>query len=235
MPKRGKNNLHYIYIALGFLVIAFLLYAFLRFYTSMNENKLANSIEADIQQLKQMDVKNNVCISSDEYEKLLQNVQCPKQNEQTQDNVSSSRDYKVLQDPLYPPLNRSDATTHNNLRAQIDQRNIYIPTNFQSHSDTYRVIGYLVNKEATQDVGGNNWKLFARQKDRNLADFYMIPANNNYDVKIQITSDMVVGEKLRDVYTVPNVVYFNSPMLNKSEYQFVELPKTDFTTDTKYI
>jgi hypothetical protein len=236
MARKQQSNLHLIYIAVGFLVLGILLYAITRFYIKYNENALASSIEDDVRHLKQMDEINKVCIPTEEYEKLLARVkqqQTPQQPSQQTYNVST-RDYRVLQDPLYPPLNRTDAVTHQSLENQIERRNMYVPTN--DALDTYRVVGYLVNKDATQDAGGNNWKLFARQKDRYMADFYMIPANNNYDIKIQITNDMLKGDKLRDVYTIPTSLTIDSPMLNKTPYQFVEIPKADLVgSGTRYM
>ena len=59
----------------------------------------------------------------------------------------------------------------------------------------------------------------------------MITANNNYDVKIQITDDIVVGERLRYIYSIPPSITFKSPMLNQTPYDFVEIPKADLTTE----
>lgn len=147
---------------------------------------------------------------------------------------SRSRDAKVLNDPLYPPLNRTDTVTHGSLETEVKDRNLYVPTRQQS--DEYRLVGYMVSNDATnKDNGGNSWKLFARQKDRNTSDFYMVPSNNNYDIKIPITDDMVVGRhKMRDVYDIPNQVKFKSPMLNETPYTFVDLPKADFVTSSTY-
>ena len=148
---------------------------------------------------------------------------------------SRDRDAKVLSDPLYPPLNRSDTITHNSLETAAKRRDMYVATN--DTRDEYRLVGYMVNNDASQkDMGGNSWKLFAREKDRNTSDFYMIPSNNNYDVKIPVNDDMVKGSyKVRDVYNIPKEVEFDSPMLNDSPYTFVQLPKADFTTSSTYV
>jgi hypothetical protein len=98
------------------------------------------------------------------------------------------------------------------------------------------MIGYITynNNDGQIDKGGNNWKMFGRMKDRNQGDYYIIPVNNNYDLKIPLTSDIIVGERLRDIYTIPNTLRFRSPMLNNNDYDYTELPKTDYT-NTRYV
>lgn len=172
-----------------------------------------------------------ICMSLSEYNKLKNNnifISNYKDNTKNDD-----RDYRVLEDQLYPPLNRSDTITQTNLRNNIDNRNMYVSTN--NSGDKYRLVGYLINQDIDKDAGGNNWKLFARQKDRHSSEFYMIPANNNYDVKIFIKDDIVVGERLRDIYSIPNNITFNSPMLGSSPYEFVEIPKADLSSSPEYI
>jgi hypothetical protein len=139
---------------------------------------------------------------------------------------AETRDRQVLADPLYPPLNRTDRRTFESVVHETNKRNINIPV--KDIGDTYRLVGYIINKDAQKDAGGNNWKLMARQKDRNEAEFYMIPTNRDFDVKVPLTPEVFVGQRFKDVYTIPKDVQFNSPMLNKSAYEFVELPKTSF-------
>jgi len=80
------------------------------------------------------------------------------------------------------------------------------------------------------DAGGNKWKLIARQLNRNQADFFLVPVDKNYDMKIMLNNDIVVGEKLRDVYSLPNQLTFKSPLLHNTPYDVVELPMTDFSS-----
>jgi hypothetical protein len=169
---------------------------------------------------------NAVCMTRLEYDNLLMKSQL----QQQQPPAPPSRDMQVLTNPLHPPLNRSETPTHNSLRNEVEARNLYVPTT-RDNLDRFRLVGYLTSKDATSsDSGGNNWKLFARQKDRHSAEFYIIPANNNYDIKVMLTDDVVKGTRLRDTYTIPNELSFNNPLLNKTPYEFVEIPKTDFTT-----
>lgn len=137
-------------------------------------------------------------------------------NNVIQDNLTSNmipwssdivqlRDRAVLDDPLYPPLNRQSMEPH----------------------DNYRFIGYLVNEEAKDDT----WKLFARSKNRNQAQFYASLANNNIDKKIVITDDMTrKGNRLRDLYNLPESVVIDHPLFSSQSYTVVENPKTDFNS-----
>lgn len=139
--------------------------------------------------------------------------------------VSPEKDYRVLYDPLQSPTNRSDSSTESHLRHEVEMRNFYVNT--RPSYDTFRIIGYLTNTDPEKDAGGNSWKLFARERDRNRAEFYIIPANNNYDIKLMIKDDMT-SPRLRDIYSIPDMIVFNHPMMNKTAYTFVENPKESY-------
>jgi len=163
-----------------------------------------------------------ICLSMQEYNKLLSKNNC-----NVEKNIIDieTRDRKVVQDQLYPPLNRSDNKTHSELVKNINNRSMYIQTN--GINDKYRLVAYVTNNAEEKDVGNNNWKLFARQKDRNISDFYMKPTDNNNDMKVPITDDIVVGDRLRYIYNIPKQITFNSPLFNKTPYNIVEIPKAD--------
>lgn len=139
-----------------------------------------------------------------------------------------NRDRKVLDDPLYPPLARTDEQTFNSVVREVNQGNLY--QNPVDSLDSFRLVGYLSSTDSVKDAGGNNWKLMARMKDRQHGEYYIIPANNNIDLKIPLTPDIVVSERLKDVYTLPKEMRFRSPMLNDGVYQYTEIPKTDFSS-----
>lgn len=186
---------------------------------------------------------NHVCIQKKDYETDPKREQTREQkiviikesSPSSPYQTTDTRDRRVLNDQLYPPLNRTDSMTFDGVVRETRNRNINVPSN-QTY-DSYRMVGYVKSKSVGQeqeiDAGGNSWKMMARQKNKNESDFYLIPTNNNYDLKIPITPDIVVGQRLRDVYTIPNEIQFKSPMLNQTPYQFIELPKTDFT-DPQY-
>ncbi len=139
----------------------------------------------------------------------------------SQNSYTHQRDLRVLNDPLYPALNRSDKGQFESVAIQTAHRNINIPTQ-SLHNDTYRLVGYLSNEE--DKIG--SYKLFGRQKDRNIGEFYIVPVNNMYDLKIQLTDDIMKGsDKLRNVDTLPNEIHFESPLLAKTPYLLTELPK----------
>jgi hypothetical protein len=133
------------------------------------------------------------------------------------------RDLRVLKDPLYPPVNRPERPIHDQVVNATNNRHINVAT--QPSYDAYQMVGYIVAQEGATDSGGGNWKLMARQKDRHQAEFYMIPANTNYDLKVPITKEIVKSERLRDIYTIPPEVTFDSPLLASVPYKYIELPK----------
>jgi len=190
---------------------------------------------------------NNICMNKKKYYKLLTKpCNLPKSSADKKNSFNNTidiieikeipditpvRDRLVLNDPLYPALNRTDRQTLNTVAYQTDVRNFNIPT--QDIGDSYHMIGYLTSTDPMNtDKGGNSWKLMGRKYNRNQADFYIIPINNNYDIKIPLTPDVIIGQRLNDIYTIPNEITFNSPFLNKTPYNFVELPKTNF--DNRY-
>lgn len=143
---------------------------------------------------------------------------------------SMDRDLRVLQDPLYPALNRSEYDVHNSVVTAIDEKQLYQSS--QRNNDRYRLVAYVTSTNGAgeeKDAGGNKWKLMARQALRNNADFFMVPVDRNYDMKVMLDNNIVVGEKLRDIYTIPKQLIFNSPLLHSTPYEVVELPMTDFT------
>ncbi len=137
-----------------------------------------------------------------------------------------TRDRRVLYDELYPGYARSASTNYD---PRLFRRYINLPT--QESSDTYRLVGYLTNASATIPT----WKLFGKQRYRNRADFYMTPAILGYDLKIQVTDEIVKSrEKLRDLDLIPDQITFASPLLDTSPYTFVELPKSELH-DMRYM
>jgi hypothetical protein len=135
------------------------------------------------------------------------------------------RDQAVISSPLYPPIGRTERPIFDNI-----QNHFNYPT--RDSQDTYRLIGYLVNK-TTEDLGSNVWRLFGRQKFRGSSqgEFYAIPSHGDrQDIKVQLEDSMFVGEKIRDIYALPNKVRINSPFFSSDEYDVVQLPKPDFTS-----
>lgn len=232
MVKKLKTTSPYIFLGICMLIVVLLVVAMYYMKDPISNINPPQYAHASVSPSPPQSDK--VCLSKNQYDSIMHQLE-QKQQATNVDDTSTvqNRDYRVIRDPLYPPLNRTDAVTHTRLQQNIDARNMYVPTN--DTQDTYRLVGYLINNDDTKDVGGNNWKLFARQKDRHTSDFYMVPTNNNYDIKIQIKDDMVSGERLRDLYTIPAKVTFNTPMLNKGSYDFVEVSPADLSTSSRYL
>ena len=149
-------------------------------------------------------------------------------------DAASRRDRRVLSDQLYPPLNRADARDYISVENEISRGRLY--QNPDSTYDSFRLIGFLSSSTAQEerDAGHNQWKLFGRMKNRNVGEFYIVPAHNSIDIKIPLTQDIVRGTTLRDVYTIPNELSFQSPLLNRSPYIVSELPKADLSSSAIY-
>jgi hypothetical protein len=175
------------------------------------------------------DTDGKVCLKQSEYKRMVGKESCKESAQNAMPVRNDDRDRKVLNDPLYPALNRSEFDVHNNTVSAIARKELYNTT--QEFTDRYRLVGYVTNTNENKDVGGNSWKLMARQKNKNQADFFMVPTNNNYDMKIMLNNDIVIGEKLRDVYTIPKQLVFKTPLLNDSPYEVTELPMNDFTSN----
>lgn len=138
------------------------------------------------------------------------------------------RDNKVLKDPLYPPLSRPERPIFDML-VDSQQRGLF---NYPSRGspDTFRLMGYLINKDEIKDIGNNTWKLFGRQKypGSSIGEFYAIPADDRKsDIKIKIKEDMMTGDKIRDIYSLPRYVKLKGLAFNDTTYEIIELDKSD--------
>lgn len=177
---------------------------------------------------KQTNQTSKVCMSVQDLKELQTKQHHDTATSKQSNTIDDSRDRRVLNDPLYPAVNRTEFNTHQGIVDKIKTKALYNTT--QEFTDRYRLVAYVTNHDENKDSGGNVWKLLARQKDRNRADFFMVPSNNNYDMKVMLNNDIIVGEKLRDVYTIPKQLQFKSPLLNETPYEVTELPMNDFTS-----
>lgn len=140
-----------------------------------------------------------------------------------------ARDRMVDEDRLYPPYDRN--TMGVSKQYLPEKLNGTFNTATRESDDEFRLIGYLSNNGTEADQGGNTWKLYARESYRGsgTAEFYVIPANRNYDIKLFINNKMLQSgsERLRGVYDIPSTLAFNHPMFSKEPYHLELLPKSD--------
>jgi len=212
-----NKHLFYIFSAIFLLLIMIIIYL-VYITANINTNKVKN------------ENNDKVCMTISEFNNFKK-VNSPINKINTEDTIE--RDRKVLDDDLFPPLNRGDTKSHTNLSNSISKRQFYVNT--QETGDTFRLVAYVSSTSDTKDSGNNNWKLFARQKDRHSSEFYMIPTDNTNDLKISINNDNVIGNNLRDIYDIPAQITFNSPLLNSDPYNVVEVPKADLARSADYI
>ena len=207
MFKKYTPHLLLLFILIiSFLIIYIVFYTELINITNKSEKNTNNANNANTTNIRCIPESEKICLTIEEYNKLLS----IKEKNNVEKNNVEIRDRKVVEDQLYPPINRADNKTH-------------------------RLVAYVTNNSEEKDAGNNNWKLFARQKDRNISEFYMKPTDNNNDMKVPITDSIVVGERLRDIYNIPKQLTLNSPLFNANPYNVVEIPKADLTNSSDYI
>ena len=198
-----------LFVMILIFVIGLILYIMNTYYNKNNDDK--------------------ICMKTSEFKRLNVSQQITSSELPRKINIDDSRDRRVLNDPLYPALNRSEFDVHNSVVEQIQKKNLYNTT--QEFTDRFRLVAYVTNQDENKDSGGNTWKLMARQKNKNQGEFFLVPANNNYDMKIMLNNDILVGEKLRDIYTIPKQLSFKTPLLNETSYEVTEIPMNDFTNN----
>jgi hypothetical protein len=134
-------------------------------------------------------------------------VTCPATPTQRSSSDAEARDRRVLSDPLYPPLNRTDLASR----------------------DAFRLVAYLTAPQGcADDAAGGRWRLFGRMKDRHQGQFYASPVDRTLDLKVMLEPEVVAdGERLRDLYTIPRHLRFKSPLLSPDcAYEVTELPRS---------
>lgn len=142
------------------------------------------------------------------------NPESPVQSVNSNQYDDMNPDRKVLSDQLYPPYGRPP---------------LHVPTispeSTRGSLDSYRLVGYLVSDENTEDV----WKLFGREKySGGKANFYAVNANKNVEgIKVFLNRDVVSGARLDDIYTIPDHLNVNHPMFSHRSYNVIPLPYSE--------
>lgn len=115
------------------------------------------------------------------------------------------RDAMVVNDPLYPPLNRSSVEP----------------------LDNYRLLGYLVGEESVSD----SWQLYGRKVNNTRSQFYARPTDRNIDMKIQIEDNMMPPrDRIRDLDNLPDSVVLDHPLFTSGTYKVTENPRTEYNS-----
>ena len=132
----------------------------------------------------------------------------------------SKRDMAVVQDPLYPPLDRNPRPLADEYLRYRDAGYFDVPT--RNGTDTYRLMGYLINSTNKDE----KWNIYGRQRYSGSSHGYFYATqqcNNNQCTKIELTKDILVGQQLNDFYNLPSTLTFNSPLFGTDPYDVVQL------------
>jgi hypothetical protein len=130
------------------------------------------------------------------------------------------RDNAVMDDVLYPPLNRTD-------RPNIDMlvNNPAIvghPT--RGSPDTYRPLAL-----AKDTISNETYYLMGREKYRGSSqgEFYLVPTDKQNRLKIQLLDERG-NQLIKDIYGIPDQVTIKTGIFKDKVIALEELKKTDF-------
>jgi len=138
-------------------------------------------------------------------------------------DLINHRDVAVLNDDLYPPLNRNPKPIANDYMRYKSTGYFDYPN--RGTPDTFRLIGYMINSTNKHE----KWNLFGRQKfsGSSQGEFYVVQqCSNSTCTKINLDDDILVGGKIRDFYNLPNTITLNSPLFDTVPYNIVQLKTT---------
>jgi len=122
-----------------------------------------------------------------------------------------NRDYRVVNDPLYPPEQRSDYTTN------LSQYNGYFREPTRGYPPPYQKKGYLVDVTDSKNI----LNIYGRPKYVGSTEYqYYVSKNdiNNNDVKIPISNNREIFDG--DIIKITNAIFTGS-------YKYVGLPMED--------
>jgi hypothetical protein len=187
------------------------------FYLNVNKENWANYLNYQYPYTQEGNIFPDVIIETP-------NNSCPKCECPTRPEidltVSPQRDYRVINDPLYPPEQRSDGGS--SYYPNPTSLNFRIPT--RGYPPPYQLKGYLVD----ENNNANILQLFGRPKYPGSSEFqYYVSKRdiNNNEIKID-------SPQKRELYNDDRV------KVNKifnGDYKFVELKMEDLVQPPIYI
>lgn len=133
----------------------------------------------------------------------------------------NARDNAVVDNILYPPLNRMDRPNID--LALANPAIMGYPT--RGSPDTYRPLAL-----AKDTITNDTYYLMGRGKYRgsSAGEFYLIPTDKQNRLKIQLLDDK--GKQLiKDIYALPDLITIKTGIFKDKEFQIEELKQTDFS------
>jgi len=132
--------------------------------------------------------------------------------------VDPNRDYRVVNDPLYPPEQRSDYSMGNSLY------NGYYRYPTRGYPPPYQMKGYLVDETDDKNI----ISIFGRPKYSGSTEYqYYVSKRdiNNNEIKISISNNREIFDK--------DIVKIDSPIF-QGVYKYVALPMEDLVQPPLY-
>jgi hypothetical protein len=140
----------------------------------------------------------------------------------TQIDPVALRDNRVLNDPLYPVINRTDRPTYDQLALYLSNRTIAT----RGNSDTFRQVGITV----ANDDKRTKYLLMGRSiHGRPDGEFYLVEVNSNNMMKIPLV-DKSNRQLIKDIYNIPETLDINYGVLAGTTLTIQEIKTADLST-----
>lgn len=133
----------------------------------------------------------------------------------------TERDRRVINDPLYPMINRTDRPTFDYLIRHPTFHGI--PTRYRNQ-DTYRPI-------AVAKINNDFYNLMGRRSNPNSSkgDYYLSSLDKHKNIKIPLVDDRN-NPLIKDFDNIPETLDINYGILNGSTLEIQELKNADLTS-----
>lgn len=184
------------------------------------KTELDNKIELLKQFTKENQEKTNISNRNNELNKTIITTTEPV----IVPDFINQRDVNVIDNPLYPILNRAERPISDMILAN----NQFLNFSTRGSPDTYRPMAIA---KKVGEVPTELYYLMGRQKYQGSSqgEFYLTSMNKDKNIKIPINRDNT-NPRLNDYYNLPTTLEITSGIFANDIFQIQELPTSDLSS-----
>jgi len=205
------------------LIIFLIYYIFTNHYKNYKSDNI--NYESKYNELK-IELENKINLLNDKLKEQGKNISNDelkviiKQQVQPSDNIDN-RDFKVIEDKLYPLLNRTERPIADSI-----YNNPYFNYPTRWNQDNFRAMAIVRNIQ-NNDV----YYLMGRQKysGSNQGEFYLISPDRDKGLKIPLSSDPS-DRVIKDYYSLPDEITIKSGVFQGMTFKVQELKNSDLSS-----